>query len=190
MVKLDLQELQGRAAEYTALKQEIIQYNQLNILWLAIAFPITAALIAYGYTQHDTLALFAAIAVLDISLWFVSAHIYSAMLIATYLYTIVESKGSGLTWEHMVYAMRGRPRTPASSYGVLFAVFPLGSIGFISLAWTYATPATPVDIGVFAAVATLFLVFQLIPLGRAYWYSSRRFYEIACDRWRKAYASI
>ncbi len=190
MENLDPQGLQGRVAEYTALKQEIIQYNQLNIFLLAISFPIAAALIAYGYTQHDALALFAAVGLLGASLWFVSAHVYTAMLIASYLYAIVESKGSGMTWEHMVYSLRGRPRTPSSSYGILWALLPLVSIGCILLAWAYAAPATLWDVGIFSVASGLLLIFQLIPLWRAYWYSSRRFYDRMCERWVKEYTSV
>ncbi len=185
-----LQGWQGRPAEYAALRQEIVQYNQVTMLALAISLPITAGLIAYGFTYHNTLALFSAAGVLDISLWFVSALVRSSIIIATYLYAIVESKENGMFWEHMVTAMRRGGRAPSRSYVTLWAVLPLVCVGCILLGWAYTTVETLADLGSIAVASGLLIVFQFIPFWRAYWYSSRKYYDGMCERWLKVYMSV
>ena len=79
-------------AEYSMLRQEISQVVQKQMQFIGAALAVASVFIVYGFQAQNSLIFLAAIVILLAAMYFDADSLRHIILVATYLYAIVEPK--------------------------------------------------------------------------------------------------
>jgi hypothetical protein len=93
-------------AEYTTLRAELIEYQQMNLQISFFTLPVAAVVIAYGFQQEYSFAFLAAIAILLAASWYSRSVLDRVSSTDAYIYATIEPKIESLHWE-TILAARG-----------------------------------------------------------------------------------
>ncbi len=126
-------------AEYSTLRQEILQRMQMSTQLLAAAGAAASAFAVYGFQAQNSIAFLAAVAILIAALYYGSATSKELIKVGTYICTLIEPKIEGLKWETMLAEMRKREsRFPVSrSYPIAISIATLLCISCTFFAWWF-----------------------------------------------------
>ena len=174
-------------AEYSTLRQEILQRIQTNIQIVAAAAAVASAFTVYGFQAQNSIAFLAA-AVVPVGTLFYSANSSKELIkAATYIYALIEPKVEGLHWETMGLEMRTR-KTRSSlgfTYPVTISIFTLVSIAALFFAWWFLKDYRIINVVLYSGI-TLVLIVSLIVVSLYALQGSSKKYHLDCvNQWKK-----
>lgn len=174
-------------AEYTTLRAELIQYQQMNLQISFFTLPVAAAVMAYGFQQRYSFAFFATIAILLTALWYSRAVLDRVSSIGAYIYAIIEPNIEGLQWETILAARREKEKLvsgKAAIVGILI-VYSVFSLTCLVLAWYFLQGAEALNLALYSGLTLIFLLLLLMGSAKVLQTLSAKYIQDAANMWKQ-----
>jgi hypothetical protein len=151
-------------AEYTTLRAELIQYQQMNLQISFFTLLVAAAVRAYGFQQRYSFAFLATIAILLAALWYSRSVLDRVSSIGAYIYATIEPKFEGLHWEKILAARRKKENLVSGKTAILgiIIVYSTFSLTCLVLAWYFMQGFSALNLAMYSALTLIFLLLLLI----------------------------
>jgi hypothetical protein len=178
---------QAALAEYSTLQGRLTNYVQVTTQVTTVSVPIAGALVAFGYQQHNPVAILAGAATLIATLAGLGIVGSEVQRMRSYIYMVLEPNIPGLRWEHL-----GRTYLRARLFGsiwpssvALTLTYVAVVVGLVALAGYY-WPATSISgLVVYAIMAAAFLTAAFLTAIWVVYVGSHRYFTRLSHRWER-----
>jgi hypothetical protein len=170
----------ARLAEYTSLRQESLQYVQVNVQIAVVTLPIAAALITFGFQSSNYILFLATVFVLLSSLIYSVATTIKMISIGAYIAAIIEARIEDLKWETIIAKKRNIIYPIINSIAYII----ISSICLLS-AWKFfpSHDISSILIYLFIVIISILSLTTVFVL-HTYIYS-KRYYSAQVKKWRR-----
>jgi drug/metabolite transporter (DMT)-like permease len=174
-------------AEYSTLRQEILQRMQMCIQLLAAAGAVASAFAVYGFQAQNSIAFLAAVAILIAALYYGAATAKELIKVGTYISTLIEPMIEGLKWETMLAEMRKREsRTPVSmSYPITIWIAILLCISCTFFAWWFLRDHRIYNLILYSCITLIIGLTLSIVSVYAFQSASKKYQSDCVSKWKK-----
>jgi hypothetical protein len=181
-----MKDQEAMLAEYTTLRSELIQYQQMNLQISFFTLPVAAAVMAYGFQQRYSFAFLAAIAILLAALWYSRSVLDRVSSIGAYIYATIEPKIEGLHWETMLAARRKKEHLVSGKTAIvgIIMVYCAFSLTCLVLAWYFMQGFSTLNLAIYSGLTLMFLVLFLLESAKVLQTLSAAYIEDAANTWK------
>jgi len=178
-------------AEYSALRQEILQQMQMNIQFKAASLAVASAFVVYGFQAQNSIAFLSATVILVAALYYSANSTRALITVGTYIYAIIEPKIEGLQWETMTAERRKRKNNIFSlsflsiSYPTTICIQALLEIGCIFFTWWFLRDYRIFNVLLYSCITFVLGVSFIIVSVYAIDISSKKFHSDRVGQWKK-----
>ncbi len=174
-------------AEYSTLRQEILQRIQMTLQFTAAGLPVASAFIVYGFQAHNSIAFLAAILTLVAALYYSSHGTNEIVKLGTYIHALIEPKVEGLQWETMVLERRKRENlfSPGISYPITICIFALFGIGCTFFTWWFLSDYRIFNVILYSCITVILAICFIVVSVYALHVSSTNYRADFVAQWKR-----
>jgi len=171
-------------AEYSALRQEILQVDQQQMQFVGAALAVASAFVVYGFQAQNSFAFLAASIILLAGMYIGARGTSHVVLVGTYLYAIVEPKVEGLKWETMLAKIPKMKFRFSLRYLIvsIYALYPLVCVFF---AWLFIHNYRILNVLLYSCITVILGVFLILVSVYSLHISSNKYQSDCVSRWKK-----
>ena len=182
-----MKDQEAMLAEYTTLRAELIQYQQMYLQISFFTLPAAAAVMTYGFQQRYSFAFLAAIAILLAALWYSRSVLDRVSSIGAYIYATIEPKIEGLQWETILAARRKKENLVSGKTAILgiIIVYSAFSLTCLVLAWYFMQGFSALNLAMYSGLTLIFLLLLLIGSAKVLQTLSVEYIEDSANTWKQ-----
>lgn len=182
-----MKDQEAMLAEYTTLRAELIQYQQMNLQISFFTLPVAAAVMAYGFQQRYSFAFLAAIAILLAALWYNRSVLDRVSSIGAYIYATIEPNIEDLHWETILAARRKKENLVSGKNAILgiIMVYSAFSLTCLVLAWYFMQSFSALNLALYSGLTLMFFLLFLIGSAKVLQTLSVDYIEDAANAWKQ-----